>query len=157
LIQIEASEAESIAQGVAVTDCPSVQGSFVLTVPVPDGRYATAANVSRIQYYNSENAEGVESIWRCGPPVSRNGVLLHEENNVAGVVMSGATIELGGNCAPTTARSVSYAIVPILGAPGGGLGGLGDCVTAHARSVFVCNPTVDPSVPVADRPIGDCN
>jgi len=150
LIQVETSESKEITQAVDPPGCPGGTEAFALVIPPPDGTYADAANDSLVQYYNAAS-DGIPSIWRCGPPVTRNGVIRHGQPNVAGVVMANAQIELAGQCPATTARSVSFRIIRAAGQPGGQLGGLGECVTAHARSVFICNP------PGAATQIGDCN
>lgn len=150
LITIEASESDQISQGVNVDGCAGTQSSFALRIPRPTNQYADNTNVSNIQYYNAEDA-GSPSIWRCGPPVTRNGVLKHDSTNVSGVVMRNAQLEFGGQCAATTTRNVHYRIVPAVGVPGGSIGGLGDCTTAHARSIFICNPSVG-----SGGNIGDC-
>ena len=159
LIQIEGSEAEEIEYGAAGNpdDCPGGGESFTFLVPLPEGTYADPVNRSRVQYYNAD-AEGIPSIWRCGPPVTRNGVLCQtvaqpgcpSVQNTAGVVMRNAQLDLDPNS--STDRGVTYRVLPTGGLPGGNLGDLGGFVTAHARSVFVCNP------PVTGNPqIGDCS
>jgi prepilin-type N-terminal cleavage/methylation domain-containing protein len=150
LITIEASEADQISEGSDPPGCSGGASSFSLRIPRPTGQYANVDNVSNIQYYNADD-EGSPSIWRCGPPVTRNGVLRHGEANVSGVVMRNAQLEFGGGCPSTTNRNVSYRIVPAAGSLGGSIGGLGDCTTAHARSIFICNPSVS-----LGEGVGDC-
>lgn len=156
LIQVEASEAASIElPGAGPAGCPGGDQPFTLVVPRPTGTYADNANLSRIQYYNANDADGNPAIWRCGPPVTRNGVLIHDANpvNTAGIVMRGAQLDLDpAGCGASTNRGVTYQVIPVAGLPGANLGDLGGCVTAHARSVFVCNPVLDPLNPQ----IGDC-
>lgn len=156
LVQIEASEAESIEYDSPFTGC-SVAGddSFTFVVPQDDGEYASSTNVSRIIYYNAVDvaADDGVSIWRCGPPVTRNGVLRHGETNVPGPVIRNSQLELNpDDCsADSSQRSVLFRVVPPVGLVGANLGDLGGCVTAHARSVFVCNPPVG-----SGGEIGDC-
>jgi prepilin-type N-terminal cleavage/methylation domain-containing protein len=151
LIQIEASEAEEIAYGAGANPvgCPGGGDSFTFLVPRPTGTYADDSNRSRVQYYNANDA-GIPSIWRCGPPVTRNGVLIHNANpvNTAGIVMRNAQLNLDPS---STARGVTYQVVPTGVLPGGNLGDLGGLATAFARSVFVCNPPVG-----AGGAVGDC-
>lgn len=157
LIQIEASEAESIQLGAATGGgCANAGGAdaFTLAVPRPTGTYADDTNLSLIRYYNANDDAGVPSIWRCGPPVSRNGVLIHDANplNTAGIVLRNAQLERSPvGCQASTDRSITYRVIPIAGLQGANLGDLGGCVTAHARSVFVCNPPVG-----LGGAIGDC-
>jgi hypothetical protein len=150
LIQVEASESSQISQLLIPAGCSGGSQSFTLVIQRPTGGYASAANNSLVQYYNGNDANGIPSIWRCGPPVERNGVLRHGATNVAGVVMGNAQIELGGQCSAINERSVSYSVVPSGTQVFGQLGGLGGCVTAHARSVFICNPAG------SSPQVGDC-
>lgn len=153
LIQIEASEAEEIEDGVTADGCDGA-GGFTLWVPRPTGTYADDANRSGISYFNDINND---SIVRCGPPVFQNGELAHGEANVSGDVVRGA--QLDTDCDPNVVagREISYGV----DFTGGNFGAnVGQCVVAHAKSFFVCNPPVDPTVDCADRPndgIGDCD
>lgn len=152
LIQVETSESSEITQDPTLipAGCPvNASESFILVIPRPTGVYASSVNNSRVQYYNADDAGGVPSVWRCGPPVERNGVLRHGATNIAGVVMGNAQIQLS-QCSGVSARSVRYSIIPSGTQLIGQLGGLGGCVTAHARSVFICNP------PGATPQVGDC-
>lgn len=158
LIQIETSEAERIqlaGNGLVPAGCPVGDAeAFTLVVPRPEGDYADESNLSRIRYYNADDPDGVPAIWRCGPPVTRNGVLIHNADplNNDGVVMRNAELDRDpAGCQASFDRSVTYRILPT-GIPGSNIGDLGGCITAHARSVFVCNPAIDPS----DLQIGDC-
>ena len=155
LIQIEASEAEEIAYaGANPAGCaPVVAESFTFLVPRPTGTYADDLNRSRVQYYNANDHDGTPAIWRCGPPVTRNGVLIHNANpvNTAGIVMRNAQLDVDPNPNSSTARGVTYQVVPTAGLPGGNIGALGGAATAFARSVFVCNPPVG-----AGGAVGDC-
>lgn len=156
LVQIEASEADEIKiSSNAVSGCSGPAGSPVLIIPKPIGTYASS-NESVVQYYNDLDNDGVPSIWRCGPPVSRNGVLKIAENNVSGVVLRNAQIQIGtglnGTCPAATVDRVNYKIVPVIGSIGGNIGGLGDCTTAQARGIFVCNNVISGS----GGEIGDC-
>ncbi len=165
LVQIEASEAESIELGAAnPPGCAGGADSFTLLVPRPGGTYADPNATSRIQYYNAPDPlnNNAPAIWRCGPPVSRNGVLLHDADpaNVTGVALGNAQLTRGpGNgCPASDLRSVTYRIVPPANLQGSNLGDLGGCVTAHARSVFVCNPPNNVLLPCTDpNRIGDCD
>lgn len=163
LIQIEASESESVElAGANPAGCPGGGEAFTLVVPRPIGTYADNANLSRIQYYNAPdpNDNNRPAIWRCGPPVTRNGVLRHDANplNTAGVVMRNAQLDRDpAGCPASTLRSVTYRVVPAPGLEGANLGNLGGCTTAHARSVFVCNPPIIPPPPDVYVPqVGDC-
>lgn len=155
LIQIEASEADAIElAGANPPNCPGGGQSFTLLVPRPTGTYADEANTSRIQYYNANN-NGSPAIWRCGPPVTRNGVLIHNANpvNQPGVVMRNAQLVRDpAGCQASTDRSVTYQVTTTAGLAGANLGNLGGCATAQARSVFVCNPPVG-----AGGAVGDCD
>jgi prepilin-type N-terminal cleavage/methylation domain-containing protein len=156
LVQIEGSEAESIEYNSPFEGCDTAGvNSFTFVVPQDDGAYASSTNVSRVIYYNADDADSDDdvSIWRCGPPVTRNGVLRHGETNVAGPVIRNAQLELNpdGCSAASSQRSVLFRVVPPVGLVGANLGDLGGCVTAHARSVFVCNPPLG-----FGGEIGDC-
>lgn len=139
LIQIEAAEAEEIEYGVTPNNCAAAGvNSFTLWVPRPVGQYADDSNRSGILY---DNAAG--NITRCGPPVARNGVLIHTVPNVTGpVVMNAQLVVNPRGCPASDAREVVYQV----NFPGLNLGQLGGCTFAHSRSYFVCNPPTDPTL-----------
>lgn len=148
LIQIEASEAEEIVDGVSAPGCNGNRG-FTLWVPRPTGIYADQANRSGISYFNQINADGQEVITRCGSPVSQNGQLEHGVANVTGEVVRGAQLDFDCDAAAVQGREISYEV----NFTGGNFGAdVGQCVVAHAKSIFVCNPPIDPLNPQ----IGDC-
>jgi hypothetical protein len=153
LIQIEASETEEIdLSGTSPpTGCPA-GAAFTFLIHPPVGTYQDDANRRLVQYYNADS-DGQPSIWRCGPRVRRNGVLNFDDaTNEPGVVLRNARLTVSPTgCQTSTERSVTYTVTPTAGLAGAGLGQLGGCTTAQARSYFVCNP---PVAGVTD--IGDC-
>lgn len=157
LIQIETSEADRIENGVTAAGCNG-NGGFTLVIPRPTGTYADNNNVSRISYFN-QTTDGQEVIARCGPPVTQNGQLDHLEaantGNVPGDVVRGAQFALGCDPNILAGLEVSYQV----DFTGGNFGAaVGECVVAHAKSVFVCNPPADTSIPCTDpRRRGDCD
>jgi type II secretory pathway component PulJ len=148
LVQIEASEASEIGQAIALTGCEGGGASvFTFFVPRDQDTYASQTNRSEVHYYNNNG-----SIWRCGPPVTRNGVLIHgreaaPQDPVSGIVIRNATLQID-NCDDSNERQVAFRVV----FPDGNAGDQANCVLANARSVFVCNPPIDP----ADPQLGDC-
>lgn len=139
LVQIEASESRRVVQGDGGLSgqCP---GDIMITMAIPraDGDYEDQLDVSIVQYSNGA-LDGVSGIIRCGPGVEQNGVLIHGQPSVEGLVVSNA--ELLEPCRPltptTTGRQVSYTVEFL----GGNFGApVGECVVAHAKSVFVPNP-----------------
>lgn len=144
LVQIESSEAEAIDLNTQPVGCSGGENGFTLWVPKPTGTYAEAGNRTGIQYYD----DGV-NIYRCGPRVTRNGELVHAvasdgSTNVTGIVIPNAVFTdlTSGNVA---GRGVSYN-VEFLGG-NSGAAGADRPVTAHAKTVFVCNPETDASDP----------
>lgn len=137
LVQIEASEAEAIDIGNQPAGCSGGNSGFTLWVPKPTGTYAVSANRTGIQYYD----DGV-NIYRCGPRVSRNGELVHAvgsdgSTSVTGIVVPNAVLSnINGGSSP--GREISYR-VQFLGENGGAAGAT-RAVTAHSKTVFVCNP-----------------
>lgn len=146
LVQIEASEASEVFVGeLQVQGCGNSDdgNSFTFIIPDTVGPYGPLGQASEVKYYNLFG-----DIRRCGPPVSRNGVLTPAVANVDGVVIRNASIALNPpGCPVSDTRRISY----LVQFPQGNLGDLGGCTTAHARSVFICNP------PDAANPqVGDC-
>lgn len=79
LIQIEASEAALVETGRSLSACEGASGvsSFAtFVVPRDEGDYQSSQNVSFIHYYNQDG-----NVWRCGPPVAANGVLVHYDSD----------------------------------------------------------------------------
>ncbi|MGB5135010.1 MAG: prepilin-type N-terminal cleavage/methylation domain-containing protein [Prochlorococcaceae cyanobacterium] len=146
LIQIEASEAEEILLGQPTDGCGGGNSAFTLFVPKPDGPYAQLGDRTPIHYYNQGS-----NIVRCGPAVTRDGVLVHTASGdppdleVADVVRDAQIVvnqgPVAGSACPvaSSARQIVYSLrFPEF--PGINPGASAGCVTAHARSVFVCNP-----------------
>lgn len=137
LVQIEASEAESIVLNTQPAGCSGGSSGFTLFVPKPTGIYAVSSNRTGIQYYD----DGV-NIYRCGPRVSRNGELVHAaasdgSTSVTGIVIPNAVLSnvtSGGSMD----REVSYRVEFIGG--NSGAAGATRSVTVHSKAVFVCNP-----------------
>lgn len=93
LMHVEASEAGSVSdsQNVATGCVGAGQEAFAtFVVPRDEGPYQDPGNVSLIQYYNRDG-----DVWRCGPPVSRNGVLDHYSalGPQSGVAVRDATLQ----------------------------------------------------------------
>lgn len=137
LVQIESAEAESIVLNTQPTGCSGGSRGFTLLVPKPSGTYAVSSNSTGIQYYDN----GV-NIYRCGPKVTRNGELVHAvasdgSTSVTGIVVPNAVLsdETGG---ASSGREVSYKVEFIGG--NSGAAGADRTVTAHSKTVFVCNP-----------------
>lgn len=156
LIQIEASESDSIETGVSPPGCALGTDGFTLWVPRPGGVYGDPVNRSGIQYADNGN-----DILRCGPRVSRNGVLIHPPlgsdgglTNVTGVVVRNATFNFDACPIAAAGREISYQV----NFAGGAFGapGIGECATAHSRSVFVCNPRLFTEAGVYVPDTGDC-
>jgi prepilin-type N-terminal cleavage/methylation domain-containing protein len=148
-LSVEASESSSIAYGVALSGCSPDTGTsqIALTVPKRVGQYADTANNSTIYYYNSEG-----DLKRCGPPVTRNGVLSDWSlSNAVGVVSRRTTIAVidsSGSCGVASdQRTVFYS----LDFAESGDGRYAQCQIARAKTVFVCNPPVG-----SGGAVGDC-
>lgn len=158
LIQIEASEAEELLDQAsdtgptALADCNPPNGAtgFTLYVQRNTGSYGNRENRSGIQYYNEDfDGDGRLDIVRCGPPVTRNGQLAHQQSLVTGMVLSGASFASIGQAAED--RSIDYTV----DFDGGNFGTAGNTrtVSSHRKSVFVCNPASnDPN----EAAVGDC-
>jgi prepilin-type N-terminal cleavage/methylation domain-containing protein len=139
LIQIEAGEAASVEANFdgasASPQLPSGCGGggdavAVFVVPRDEGSYLSLDNVSRIYYYNKDG-----DLWRCGPPVNRNGTIEHNSEELkAGIAVRAATIELT-DClgAETDAKQLAYQLVFTSGTfeP--------PCGLARAKTLLVCN------------------
>lgn len=137
LVQIESAEAESIVLNTQPTGCSGGSRGFTLLVPKPSGTYAVSSNSTGIQYYDN----GV-NIYRCGPRVTRNGELVHavasdESTSVTGIVVPNAVLS-GVTGGASLGREVSYKVEFIGG--NSGAAGADRAVTAHSKTVFVCNP-----------------
>ena len=100
LMQIEASEAALVRTNQSLSACEGASGvnSFAtFVVPRDEGDYQSLLNVSLIHYYNQAG-----SVWRCGPPVAANGVLIHYDGdgNPSGL-QSGIAVREASLTAPT--------------------------------------------------------
>lgn len=158
LVQVEASEANRILDSApAVPGCAGADVGFTLSIPVPEGPYAVEENRSNVQYFNDEDG----NISRCGPSVTRAGILEHPPVGSDGsfdagtthqtdVVVPNATLALGCGVRDGE-REIGYQI----NFTGGNFGvQVDECVVAHAKSIFVCNPApADPLIPFRQ---GDC-
>jgi prepilin-type N-terminal cleavage/methylation domain-containing protein len=94
LIQIEASESASVLSGGGSLPGGCVgSGNYVFAFEVPrdTGGYQQIGNRSAIYYYNKGG-----NVRRCGPPIARNGVLLHDSSLGLqdGVAVRDASLEL---------------------------------------------------------------
>jgi prepilin-type N-terminal cleavage/methylation domain-containing protein len=149
LLSVEASESSGIRYGVALNGCSPDSGPslLALTVPKRSGQYADSANNMTIYYYNSGG-----DLKRCGPPVTRNGVLNEASaSNVVGVVARKATmtvIDSAGSCGVVSDQKT---VVYSLDFSESGDGRYAQCQIARARTVFVCNPPVG-----SGGAVGDC-
>lgn len=161
LVQIEASEADEISDSEPLSaGCGGVGPSSIVTLWVPrtEGPYADPDNRSPVHYYNAGS-----DIWRCGPRVTQNGVLIHgvlangHPDLVSGPVLRYAQLVVDdANCSElTTDNQLAYSVdFPNAQVPSGDAA---NCVVATARSTFVCNPPLlDPSDPSYVPLIGDC-
>lgn len=151
LVQNESSEADQISYDQPVSCAGGGTSVFTLNVPRDDGPYADDTNRSSIHYYNLG-----DHVWRCGPPVSQNGVLEHgtlddPEPLVRGRVVANAALALDA-CDASNDRQVAFSVA----FPGGDAGDLSRCVIAHARSIYVCNPPAIPATGTYFPEIGDC-
>ncbi|MCP9926337.1 prepilin-type N-terminal cleavage/methylation domain-containing protein [Cyanobium sp. CH-040] len=156
LLQIEASEAEQIEVGASPPGC-TIPGGFTLWIPRPDDVYGPSINRSGVQYVNSSGG-----IVRCGPRVFRNGTLDHPPLLVGsdGSVSVGADGVVSGLVVPNAsitvlnpplqpAKQISYQVDFVNGNLG--IAGALEPVTLHAKSIFVCNPSIG-----SGGGIGDC-
>ncbi len=132
LIQVEASEAALVEQGLALPNGCVAAGqasTAAFRVPRDSGSYLdTEGNVSFIYYYNLDG-----NIRRCGPPVQRNGVLNHAAGLGLhdGVAVRDARIELVTCQGQSTNRSqLVYRLVYPRGYQPA-------CSIARARTVFI--------------------
>jgi prepilin-type N-terminal cleavage/methylation domain-containing protein len=132
LVQIEASESASVRSdaGSVPGEC-SGSGNYVFAFEIPrdTGGYQEAANRSTIYYYNDDDG----NVRRCGPPVARNGVLLHDPGLSLqdGVAVRDASLELVTCQGQQTAGQIlAYRLVYPSGFQP-------PCSIARARTVFI--------------------
>jgi prepilin-type N-terminal cleavage/methylation domain-containing protein len=136
LIQIEASEAAEVVQGLTLpNDCEASgqTSTAAFLVPRDEGNYLDRNNVSTIYYYNHRDANNQDNIRRCGPRVHRNGVLDHTVGLELhdGVAVRDAGIELV-TCQgqSTNSSQLVYRLVYPSGYQPA-------CSIARARTVFI--------------------
>jgi prepilin-type N-terminal cleavage/methylation domain-containing protein len=131
LIQIEASESASVLSGGGSLPGGCVgSGNYVFAFEVPrdTGGYQQFDNRSTIYYYNDSG-----NVRRCGPPVARNGVLLHDPGLALqdGVAVRDASLELVTCQGEQTAGQIlAYRLVYPSGFQP-------PCSIARARTVFI--------------------
>lgn len=131
LIQIEASESASVLSGGGSLPGECVGSEdyiFAFEVPRDTGGYQQFDNRSTIYYYNDGG-----NVRRCGPPIARNGVLLHDPTIGLqdGVAVRDARLELV-TCQgeQTTTQILAYRLVYPSGFQP-------PCSIAKARTVFI--------------------
>ncbi|MFQ6537795.1 MULTISPECIES: type II secretion system protein [Aphanothece] len=171
LIAIEAAEASAINTdpGLQVANCNEDNGEdaeFSLTIPWQETTtYGPGAESSTVYYYNQTAPDGVATIKRCGPKVTKNGRLIHSNDTYqSGTVYRGGEIVLPTDCSVsvdssgsltqggTTSRQLVYNLQ---------IGSLSDqlfarCQVAKAKTVFVCNPPIPNSDGSFTLDVGDC-
>ena len=131
LIQIEASESASVVSGIGSLPA-GCSGSgnydFAFEIPRDTGGYQESGNRSTVYYYNDGG-----NVRRCGPPVARNGVLLHDPDLTLqdGVAVRDARLELVACQGEETAGQIlAYRLVYPSGFQP-------PCSIARARTVFI--------------------
>lgn len=139
LIQTEASEAVTTAQGQAISNCgASADGRtslFSLTIPRPTAQFDDQTNIATIYYY-SDSSAGVTNLRRCGPAIQRNGAL-DFSSNVDGIVNGNTTLSLVTcNGTSSSTREVAYQLQ--LNDVGGGY--RPPCAIARAKAFRVVDP-----------------
>lgn len=133
LVQIESGEAASIeASPVLPSACGSGATSRVaFAIPRDTGDYLSLTNVSKVYYFNKDG-----HLWRCGPPIFRNGVINHDptQSLQAGIAVRNASMNLV-TCSgqATDSLQLAYQIVfsPSSYVP--------PCSVARAKTLLVCN------------------
>lgn len=139
LIQTEASEAVTTAQGQTISDCASGANGkpslFSLTIPRPTAQFDDLNNIATIYYYGETNA-GITDLRRCGPAIQRNGSLLFS-SNVDGIVNANTTLTLV-TCQGTASSNREVAYQLQLNDLAGGY--RPPCAIARAKAFRVVDP-----------------
>jgi len=139
LIQTEASEAVTGAQGQTISNCAAAANGktslFSLTIPKPSAQFDDPTNVATIYYYSVANA-GVTDLRRCGPAIQRNGSLDFSAN-VDGILNANTSLTLVTcNGTASSTREVAYRLQ--LNDVSGGYSP--SCAIARAKAFRVVDP-----------------
>lgn len=139
LIQTEASEAVTTAQGQTISNCASGANGktslFSLTIPRPTAQFDDLSNIATIYYYSDTNG-GITDLRRCGPAILRNGSLSFS-SNVDGIVNANTALTLV-TCQGTASSNREVAYQLQLNDLAGGY--RPPCAIARAKAFRVVDP-----------------